>query len=439
MKHSQKFLQRRRFVMVLPLLVLPFLTVIFWALGGGNGTPAQAMPTEKAGLNLELPSAHFNDDEEWNKLTLYERAERDSMKFREAQESDPYFDLSALVEQEQQEPVKQKENQLTTGGTRSQRAIKKNTIVDPNEAKVNQKLEQLYQELNKTQESNLVPTDEETDMQTTSDPQFSSDVKQLENMMEMMNNEEREDPEMQQIEGMLEKILDIQHPDRVREKIKEQSEQKKGQVFPVEVMKEEENISLLNQSHRVNSLPMDSIALLSSFTMANTQQNSFYGLDDEPTDESGAGNAIEAVVHDTQELVAGSTVKMRLVNDVYINGRLISKGSFVYGTAEINGERLAITINSIRDNNSLFPVSLSAYDLDGVEGIYIPGAIGRDVAKQSSDQALQSLQFMSMDQSLGAQAASAGIQAAQGLFSKKVKLVKVTVKAGYQILLKDKQ
>jgi hypothetical protein len=42
-----------------------------------------------------------------------------------------------------------------------------------------------------------------------------------------------------------------------------------------------------------------------------------------------------------------------------------------------------------------------------------------------------------MDPSLGAQAASAGIQAAKTLISKKVKLVKVTVKAGYQVLLRD--
>ena len=36
-----------------------------------------------------------------------------------------------------------------------------------------------------------------------------------------------------------------------------------------------------------------------------------------------------------------------------------------------------------------------------------------------------------------AQATTAGIQAAKGLLSKKIKLVKVTVKAGYRVLLKD--
>jgi hypothetical protein len=44
-----------------------------------------------------------------------------------------------------------------------------------------------------------------------------------------------------------------------------------------------------------------------------------------------------------------------------------------------------------------------------------------------------------MDQSISAQAASAGLQAAKGLFSKKMKLIRVTVKAGYKILLKDQK
>jgi hypothetical protein len=43
-----------------------------------------------------------------------------------------------------------------------------------------------------------------------------------------------------------------------------------------------------------------------------------------------------------------------------------------------------------------------------------------------------------MDQSLGVQAASAGLQAAKGLFSTKVKQIKVIAKAGYKILLMDK-
>jgi hypothetical protein len=44
-----------------------------------------------------------------------------------------------------------------------------------------------------------------------------------------------------------------------------------------------------------------------------------------------------------------------------------------------------------------------------------------------------------LDDSWGAQAAGVGIEAAKTLFSKKAKLIKVVVKAGYQVLLHDEQ
>src|SRR5689334_13619856 len=94
-KTSQAFVRRRRFLMVLPLLVLPFVTMIFWALGGGQVAPAQATSLN-TGLNLNLPEAQFSKEESKNKLSLYEQARADSMKFREAREHDPYFDLARL-------------------------------------------------------------------------------------------------------------------------------------------------------------------------------------------------------------------------------------------------------------------------------------------------------------------------------------------------------
>lgn len=423
---SQKFLQKRKFAMVIPLQCFPFLTMIFWALGGGADSPGQATISDHSGLNLQLPDAHFNT-EEWNKLSLYEKAKRDSLKLEEEIKNDPYFKLAMPVD-----TVPEKKSNLSRLQRRSTPPV-----TDPNEKRVNDKLEQLYRELNKVPESSTVAKQKsESSPLPQSDPQFGSDVQKLEQMMEMMSKSDENDPEMQRIGGMLDKILDIQHPDRVLERVKEESKSKKGQVFPVEQRPEDESISLIGQARTI-STQTDSSAFISHVFSVQNRQNGFFGLDKNETANSAPANSIEAVIHDTQELVAGATVKMRLIGDVFINGQLISKGQFIYGTCAINGERLTITINSIRNENSLYPVSLTVFDMDGLEGIYIPGAITRDAAKQSSDQALQSMQFLTMDQSLSAQAASAGIAAAKGLFSKKVKLVKVIVKAGYKVLLKD--
>jgi len=161
----------------------------------------------------------------------------------------------------------------------------------------------------------------------------------------------------------------------------------------------------------------------------------FFSLDGPLSNEA---DAIPAVIHETQTIVSGSTVKLRLLNEVNIAGRLVPKDNFIYGIASLNGERLTITIKDIRCDNAILPVSLSAYDMDGIEGIYIPGAISRDVARQSADNSLQQIGLNDLDPSIGMQAASAGVQAVKTILSKKIKLVKVTVKAGYKILLKDK-
>jgi hypothetical protein len=73
-----------------------------------------------------------------------------------------------------------------------------------------------------------------------------------------------------------------------------------------------------------------------------------------------------------------------------------------------------------------------------MEGVHIPGAITRDVAKQSADNSLQNIGMSSIDPSFKVQATTAGINAAKSLLTKKAKLMKVTVKAGYKILLKQK-
>ena len=137
-------------------------------------------------------------------------------------------------------------------------------------------------------------------------------------------------------------------------------------------------------------------------------------------------------------MVNGAVIKLRLLTDIFINGILIPKNNLVSGIASLNDERLEAEITAIRFNNSLFPVKLEVYDLDGLPGIYIPGAITRDVAKQSADNGLQLMELTAVDPTLKAQAAAAGINTVKSLLSKKVKQVKVMVKAGYKVLLRDK-
>ena len=89
---SQGYLRRRRFLMVLPIIILPFILLIFLALSGGKVSQDQPKDgTTQHGLNIKLPDPHFKKTAVEDKLSIYETAHNDSLHFREAIKNDPYY------------------------------------------------------------------------------------------------------------------------------------------------------------------------------------------------------------------------------------------------------------------------------------------------------------------------------------------------------------
>ncbi len=443
-KHLKQFVQARKFLLVLPLLVLPFTTLLFWSLGGIKANNAQSQPvTARGGLNATLPDANVKDDKALNKLSYYEKTDSDSARIKEQMSNDPYYaqhereksKSSFIVNDTTQSSAQHQAHGLNNKNRINPSPYSTHSDADPNEAKVYKKLDELNAALNAaaSQPVNKTPyKDPAAGNKTSID---HSDLDRLEQMMDLTkNNQSDDDPEMKQLSSMMEKIIDIQHPDRVKENIGQTSQTNKGQVFAVTANSNDEPVSLLtNEKYRTSQ---------DSSGQGQIKSNQFYEVNspqDNSYDAPGLQNTIAAVIHEKQTLVDGAIAKLRLSSEVYINGMLIPRGSFVFGIASLNGERLNIKISSIRYKNALFPVDLTVVDLDGIDGIYIPGTITRDAAKGTADRAIEGVGLSSLDPSITQQAASAGIEAAKTLLSKKVKLVKVTVKAGYQVLLQDEK
>jgi conjugative transposon TraM protein len=403
------------------MLVLPFMTMFFWALGGGKGE-AVARTTESIGLNVKLPGARFNDDEgnAWDKLTLYEKARRDSVKANQAKRSDPYFRLAMLkVTQD----TSKRDSLRRVGGMNASLGDRTEPL-DATEAKVYKKLAELQKEIEKPATKSINRKKDNQKVTQASTGGLQTDVDRLEGMMQMMQNDPTQDKEMEEINGVLSQILDIQHPDRVKSRL-EKSEKENSNEMSARPNEVEDQISMLGNNGSGQTLP------------GMYAQNGFYGLEESVLPALEA-NAIRAEIYGNQNLVSGSVIKMELLQDINVSGIRIPKSHFVYGVCGLNGERLTIKVTSIQYDNSLYPVALNVYDVDGLEGIHVPGAIARDAAKKSSNQAIQDIQLSSLDPSIEVQAASAGIEAAKSLLSKKTRLIQVTVKAGYKIFLKDK-
>lgn len=421
-KHSEKFLRKRKALMVIPLLALPFVTLAFWALGGGKGDSTQQVQ-QKQGINTSLPNAQLSATS-LDKMSLYNKAAIDSQQLKTQSDNDP-FAKDSLLGSDTLNRV-QKDSARSAGTNAGD--IK--AYSDPNEAKVRSKLSELEKTINQPVPQNM--TANTSPAVSDNGENAAAELNRLQQSIQAVNQgSTQSDPEMQQLNGMLEKILDIQHPDRVQQQMQEQSLKNRGRVYAVSKPEEQSAASLISRPSGVMTGLLPSVQF-------NKPGNAFYDLGQAVPEDSIPG-AVPAVVQETQTVVSGSTIKMRLTGDVYVNGILIPENTFIFGKCSVDEERLKIEITGIRYNKTLFPVSLSVYDLDALEGIRIPGAISRDASKEGADRAIQSVQLMSLDPSIGTQAAGAGLEAAKGLFSKKVKLIRVTVKAGYPVLLLDEK
>jgi conjugative transposon TraM protein len=444
-QNSQVFKRRRKFMLMIPLLAVPFLVMFFWSLGGGKPDPLDKKNEIVApGLNMKLPGAHLKDDKGLDKMSFYAEADKDSLKLLEKIKGDPYFKKLGFGSSTNSDSLTAEAmaNRFTTGNSNQTAEFGKvggislNAHSDSNEIKVYQRLEALKKVMNSPGNSPSSPSyvNQSRGLSNANSVQTAEDnVEKLEKMMHLAQQSgQKDDPQVSKLNSMLDKIISIQHPDIMQDSLREKSIRSKGQVFPVDMQNTKADISIFG-SKAVTRPPL---VRSDSTNPSVPGDNGFLSIESDQ-EQRWQQNSIEAAVAETQTVVNGSTIKLRLLDKIFISGVEIPEGTFIFGTVNLSNERLKVAISSIGYRNSIFPVNLEVFDRSGMSGIYIPGAITRDVSKQSADEAISGLSLTSLDPSITAQATSAGIQAAKSLLSKKIKLVRVTVKGNYEILLKN--
>lgn len=341
---------RRKVLLILPLLIVPLLVLGFYLFHKQkeNGTSS----TITKGINTRLPDASFSADTPKTKADYYAQADRDQKKSENGIAGiagQLGFDVDG--------------SSATSNGHEQTQQI-------------NAKLEALNREINRPEPSYSKPPAPAKQ----SPSSMKSDVDRLEALMKTMQENKIEDPEMVQLNGIMQNILDIQHPERISER----------QRF-------------------ARSLVPDS-----------------------------QFRATSAILVENQKAVQGATVKIKLQDSLRINGIVIPKGHIVFGACRIANQRLMVEITNIRLGTSIIPVDLSVYSLDGMKGIDAPEAALTGALNDGTDNAVRSVGF-GFDASVATQVAGAGIDAARQLISRKVKKIKVKLKSGYPILLRNNQ
>ena len=151
---------------------------------------------------------------------------------------------------------------------------------------------------------------------------------------------------------------------------------------------------------------------------------------------------IKAIIDEDVKATDGSRVRLRLLDDIEIGETVVKKGSYLYATMSgFGSQRVKGSINSILVDDELIKVSLSLYDTDGLEGLYVPGSQFRETTKDVASGAMQS--NMNIDQSgannsfsqWGMQAVTTAYQKTSNAISKAIKKNKVKLKYGTFVYL----
>jgi len=346
--------EKRKLIMllVMPVFVLLFSALGFYALGGGHNTNT-ARTSAEHGINMALPGAQLQKGDPTDKLSVYDRAQRDS----EADRSHSAAGAFAAL------------------GWDTAKFNRPAGSAEANEVKIKERLAAINRQISQPPQ----PV-KQLNATVSSENSQSEQLKQLEKLLKEKQNEvSTPDPQMTALSGMLDKIREIQNPGLVQEQLKKEMAGK----------------------------PADS-----------------------------AFHAIPAVVEGNQKVAPGGVVNLRLMDTLRINGLTIPKGQALSGLCTVTNQRLLLDIKNIRMGTSIIPVNLTVFSLDGMAGIPAPEAELGEAAGQGANGALESMQFLSADYSLGTQAATAGISAAKGLLGKKARRVRVKLHGGQQVLLK---
>lgn len=151
-------------------------------------------------------------------------------------------------------------------------------------------------------------------------------------------------------------------------------------------------------------------------------------------------NSIRACIYRTVTVSDGKEAEIRLLEPVEVGDTYIPANTVLTATARINGERMDLSVTSVAYKGTIMPVELEVYDTGGMKGISMPGSQELTALKEMAANMGSTMgSSISISTDAGAQLASdlgrGVIQGMSQYLSTKFRTVRVTLKAGHEVLL----
>jgi len=382
MKTNYTFLKKNKAQLILPLALLPFVVLIFYILGGGKNagqeTSEKMKPGKKNGANYELPEAE-KSIEIFDKMEAYQNTQGRIVSTQ---------DYHVMGDH----PAKNTEVNITT-----------------------------------SEDSAIVLEGPKTD-------EMNANVSN--NLLAHIKN--KEEQVRKELAGNNLNHGANQKASPAKPVIKPNSEQavalqKTGieeldQVFDENIALSRQNDSLDYYLKQANQKLKELEAKKSaSFNLEKDRSPTFDG-------KASVSSLFKAEVYETTTVLDGNRVKMRLLEDCRVVGKVIPKGTFIYGICQIKNERLHIRVSQLPTDEDFLPVDLVIHDLDGLIGLYVPDNAARKIAKEVGGSTNTSSLFGVTADPLTYAGVRAADRTAQSLFQM-ARLKKVTIKKNTLVYL----
>ena len=387
------YLKRNKPLLFLPLVLIPFIVLIFYILGGGTkkGEEEEQQKQQQAakGANYTLPDADKS-------VAIYDKMDNYSSK-KEVTTSHDYNiagEADSLTAEESPEEETLSEERLLSG------------------------------------KRNLYKSDPVPEMDQEPSVDLLAHIRQKEQAVrEDLENSQSKSGESQ--------------PEQQSNAVKESTGKKVSPELPVTGIEEldkvfRQNSKLAKQNDSLSIRLKESTAKNEKLEAEKTkhstlEKNGKSGF--KPKDTSIP--VIEAEVYETTTVLTGNRVKLRLLEEAWLNGVKIPANTFLYGTCEVANERLQIEVQQIPVKEKFVPVAITVCDLDGLPGLYVPDNASRKVAKEVGSSANTSSMFGVSNNPLTYMGMQAADRTAQSLL-KMIRIKKVTVKKNTLVYLVNK-
>lgn len=394
-------LKRNKPLLFLPLVLIPFIVLIFYILGGGEnpkeGGQNPAITDTVRGANYNLPEADRS-------IEIIDKTEA-AVSTNEITLSHDYNILGesaeGRIDTAKQEPVLSEKAEAGIADNEPFGTLPESNTTDPEQ--LLKHIEQRQQQIRGELESGKAVESEPHEKAS-----CSRQNRKTERVTQATSSQKQQEPVIP--------VTGIEELDRVFR----------------------QNTTLSKQNDSLRAQLIQSQAILQKqeeernkkANLEKTGQSAF-----KPKEQ--ISSILKAEVYETATVLTGNRVKLRLLEDGWLNGIKIPKGTFLYGTCAVTNERLQINIRQIPVSGNFISVDITVYDLDGLAGLYVPDNAARKVAKEVGS----STNTSSMFGVTGNPLTYAGVQAADRTAQSLLRLVrvkKVTVKKNTLVFLINK-